>query len=349
MAPASAPEKYHIPGEGGGRVGDKPFGVGRVSPAPVKPSPPDPPALTVFSIRDVEKLTGIRAHTLRAWEQRYGLVTPRRSDSNARFYHDEELRELSAIALLKKHGYRISKIAAMPRDERDRAVAKVFSLNVGVVNQLDALTLAVVEMDEYRLSLLLDTHIDQLGFEEAMLRVVHPFLEKLSVLFFTGSVKAAQESFVGEILRRKIHSAIDQLARVAPTAASPTFALYLPGGERQEQSILFVQYLLRARGLRALYLGTNTTPGDLADACAATPIDYLYTSLSTTYVAQPVEQMVEQTLAHCKDARLLLTGYQAGLHDFSHLPRVTTLGGLNELLDFLRALSTPADRNTVPG
>lgn len=300
-----------------------------------------------YTIKEVAKLTGVRPHTLRAWEQRHGLVTPLRDEGNTRYYGEEDLRELSAIALLNKHGFRISKIAAMSREERDRAVAEASSLNLGAAGQLDALTLSVVEMDEYRFSLLLDTHTEQRGFEETMLEVIYPFLDKLGVLFFTGSVTAVQEAFVVGLLRRKIMAATDRLDHEVKDDL-PTFALFLPEGDRQDQSILFVQYLLKKRGYSAIYLGADTTPSDLSDACAATSIDYLFTMLSTTYVARPVDKVVEDTLAQCPDVRLLVAGYQATLHDFSDYPNVRTIMGLQDLLTFVESLSKTEDRSTVP-
>lgn len=306
--------------------------------------------MAVYTITDIEKLTGIRAHTLRAWEQRHGLITPRRDAANARYYLDEDLRELSVIALLNKHGHRISKIASMCSGERTSLVAAISCIPIGAARQLDTLSLAVVEMDEYRISLLLDTNIEQRGFEETMLKLVYPFLDKLGVLYFTGAVTAVQEAFVGALLRRKILAATDRLDHeTRADADAPTFALYLPEGERQEQGILFVQYLLKKRGIRTVYLGPDTSPADLADACAATRIDYLFTLLSTTYVARPIEQMVEETLERCAEVTLVLTGYQTTLHDLSQHERVTTVTGLGDLLDFVADLSKIEDLSIVAG
>ncbi|MCP9236862.1 MerR family transcriptional regulator [Lewinella sp. JB7] len=297
--------------------------------------------MAVYSINDVEKLTGIRAHTLRAWEQRYDLIAPRRSKANVRYYLEEDLRELSGIALLNKHGYRISKIAAMSPDERTELVTSLSSLNVSPDTQLDALTLAVVELNEYKFSLILNTNIEQRGFEETMMEVVYPFLDKLGVLYFTGSVAPVQESFVGGIIRQKILSATDRLP-AAERSRQPVFVLFLPEGERQDLSMLFIQYLLRKRGFPTLYLGTGISPTDLADLCRATRVDYLLTLLSNSYVERPVEELVADMLEQCPDARLLLSGYQASLHDLSGFERVDKVAGLQEMLSFLTDLSTHA-------
>ena len=304
--------------------------------------------MAVYSIKDVEKLTGIRAHTLRAWEQRYDLITPRRNRTNVRYYLEDDLRELSGIALLNKNGYRISKIAEMSAEERAERVAAVSCLNVSPNTQLDTLTLSVVEMDDYKFGLIIDTNIEQRGFEETMLEVVYPFIDKLGLLYFTGSVTPVQESFVGGMIRQKILTAIDGLP-ATPKRNRPVFALFLPEGERQDLSMLFIQYLIKKRGFSALYLGTGIGPSDLGDLCRVTDVDYLLTLLSNTFVERPVDELVETILEHCPDVRLMLSGYQANLHDFAGYGRVEKVAGLREMLRFLDQLSMREDLSTAGG
>lgn len=300
--------------------------------------------LAVYSITDVEKLTGIRAHTLRAWEQRYDLVVARRSDNNVRTYLEEDLRELYNVALLNRNGWRISRIAAMTSDERAMEVASISKLNIGPETRLDALCLSTVEMDAEKFGLIVDMNIEQRGFEETMMEVIYPFLDKLGVLYFTGSVTAVQESFVGSLIRQKILAATDRLApNIADNA--PSFTLFLPEEERQELSMLFLQYLLKQRGFPVLYLGGNITPTDLGDACRIAQADYLFTILSSSYVAQPVEHLVREVLHHCPDSQFLLSGYQTTLHDFDGLERVIPVNGLREVLAFVESLSKPAGRS----
>lgn len=293
--------------------------------------------MAVYSIRDIEKLTGIKAHTLRAWEQRYDLVTPRRTETNIRYYLDEDLRELLNIALLNKNGKKISKIAAMSRSERVEAVAEISSINVSPDAQLDALTLSTVEMDEFKFSHILDTNIKQRGFEETMLEVVYPFLSKLQVLYFTGSMKAVQESFIATLIRQKIIAATDQL-KLPRRRREPVFVLYLPKGESQELSMLFIQYLLRRRGYTTLYLGTDIGPTDLGDVAATLRIDYIYTILSNNFVEAPVARHVKEVLEACPAASLLLSGPQASLHQIENNARTRIIEGLDAMLAFAESL-----------
>ncbi|MEL7161592.1 MAG: MerR family transcriptional regulator, partial [Bacteroidota bacterium] len=264
--------------------------------------------MAVYSISDLEKLTGIKAATLRAWEQRYAIVTPKRTATNIRYYLDEDLRELLNVALLNKNGIKISKIAKMPTDERAERVASLSSINVSPDTQLDALTLSTVEMDEFKFSHIVDTNIRQRGFEETMLEVIYPFLDKLGALYFTGSVKPVQEAFISNLIRRKIIAAIDAL-EPPRRRTGPAFCLYLPAGERQELSLLFVNYLLRKRQFTTKYLGGDVAVSDLADVVNCSRVDYFFTIISNAFTHEPVEHHVDAVLENCQQATLLLTGY----------------------------------------
>lgn len=293
--------------------------------------------MAVYSISDLEKLTGIKAATLRAWEQRYGIIKPRRTETNIRYYLDEDLRELLNIALLNKNGLRISKIARMEEEERAERVAAISSIQVTPDTQLDTLTLSTVELDEFKFSHIIDANIRQRGFEETMLEVIYPFLDKIGVLYFTGSITPVQEAFISNLIRRKLIAAIDALPTPEPNDG-PAFCLYLPEGERQELSLLFIEYLLRKRKFPTAYLGSDVSTGDLIDVVARRPVTYFFTIFSNTFVHEPVEQHVQTVVDGCPESTLLLTGYQAAMHDFSGTERVKVLNGLDDLLQFAAAL-----------
>lgn len=301
------------------------------------PSPSEPSPVAVYSISDLEKLTGIKAATLRAWEQRYDIVKPKRTKTNIRYYLDEDLRELLNVALLNKNGMRISQIARLRAEERAERVAAISSINVSPDTQLDALTLAAVEMDEFKFSHVVDTNIRQRGFEETMLQVIYPFLDKLGVLYLTGSVTPVQESFISNLIRRKLLAATDRLP--APRNRKlPVFGLYLPDGERQELSLLFVEFLLRKRGFFTCYLGGDVSVSDLTDAVRCSKVDYLFTIVSNAYVHEPVDRHVASVLAACPEVRLWLSGYQATMHDFGELDRVRVVQGLADMLRLVEEL-----------
>ncbi|MCB0642218.1 MAG: MerR family transcriptional regulator, partial [Phaeodactylibacter sp.] len=214
--------------------------------------------MAIYSIKDLEKLSGIKAHTIRIWEQRYGIINPQRTPTNIRYYEDEDLKFLLNIALLNKNGIKISKIAKMGRDEIGEKVAAISEINFEYGTQLDALTISMIEMDEYKFDRIISTNIDQIGFERTMLEVIHPFLDKLGVLWLTGSINPVQENFISYLIRQKLIVAIDK-EPLFINSPKPKFMIYLPEGERQELSILFMHYLLKTRGFQVLYIGQDMT------------------------------------------------------------------------------------------
>lgn len=159
--------------------------------------------MAVYSISDLEKLSGIKAHTIRVWEQRYSIIEPKRTKTNIRYYQDADLKFLLNIALLNKNGIKISKIAKMSKGEIAEKVAAISEINFEYGTQLDALTISMIEMDESKFDRIVSTNIQQSGFEHTMLEIIYPFLEKLSVLWLTGSINPVQENFMSYLIRQK--------------------------------------------------------------------------------------------------------------------------------------------------
>ena len=222
--------------------------------------------MAVYSIKDLEKLSGIKAHTLRVWEQRYSIIEPRRTKTNIRYYLDEDLKFILNIALLNKNGIKISKIARMSREEIAEKVAAISEINFEYGTQLDALTISMIEMDEYKFDRIISTNIQQLGFERTMLEIIYPFLDKLSVLWLTGSINPVQENFMSYLIRQKLIVAIDNEPLISGKHVKK-FLIYLPEGEKQELSMLFTHYLLKSRCNHAIYIGQDITLAELKDAC----------------------------------------------------------------------------------
>lgn len=291
--------------------------------------------MAIYSIRDLEKLTGIKAHTLRIWEQRYGLVTPARTDTNIRYYTDENLRHLFNIALLNRNGLKISKLAQMTPEEIAAKGAAIAQNNPNPNSQIDALTLAMIDLNESAFELVFIEYVGSHGFENAMLELVYPFLDKLRLLWLTNSISPAHEKFVGQIIRRKLMCAIDQATSKTDT---PVFLVYSPEGEMQELTLLFIQYLLRSRGMRVAYLGANVTIGDLRDATHALKPDYVFTILQEPLPRHPIQTYVDSVVQAIGDSELLLTGQQFFVGQVKLPSNATVLNGLPGTLQFLDSL-----------
>lgn len=263
-----------------------------------------------FQIRELAHLTGVKAHTIRVWEQRYNLLTPKRTATNIRFYADDDLCTLLNVALLADHGYRISRIALMTPDQRAREVETLAGQpEPDESHVLQLLVRATVGLDEFMFDQALGGAIRADGLPRTMLRIVYPFMERIGILWQTGTINPAQEHMITNLIRQQVIVAIDGL-RAAPPPDAPRFVLYLPENELHELALLFMHFLLRARGLRVLYLGQDLPTRDLQAVCGLACPDYLLTVLTVVPERDDVAQYVAGLAEQHPGVGLLLYGNQ---------------------------------------
>ncbi len=273
-----------------------------------------------YTIKDLEKLSGVKAHTIRIWEKRFNIIQPSRTETNFRYYNDEQLKKLLNISLLNNSGYKISKIACLCETEICKEVEKVTSGETNFDAQIEKLVLAMVEMDEDKFETQLTEFIKRDGFEDAMLHVIYPFFDKIGVLWQTGNITPAQEHFVSNIVRQKVIVAIDGLAKNT-IPESKLFLLFLPEGELHEIGLLFTNYLLRKYGHKVIYLGQSLPLKDLAYVVRNRKPDYLL-----TYITSPIDGGIKEYIhamqKTCPDRPVYVAGMQSCNIDFANLENV---------------------------
>jgi DNA-binding transcriptional MerR regulator len=235
-----------------------------------------------YSIKDMEKLSGIKAHTLRIWEKRYNLVEPKRTPTNIRYYDDEDLKRILNVALLNRNGIKISHIAELDEGGISDKISDLSKEYPDTENQIDNLVMSMIDLDEKKFEKILSKSTLQIGFEETVLHLIYPFFEKLGLLWQTGVVNPAQEHFVSNLIRQKLIVAIDKLVENDKPGAQ-RFIMYLPEGELHEISLLFYYFLAKKRGLRVVYLGQSVPFKDLATVVHIKPCDYILTSFSSGF------------------------------------------------------------------
>lgn len=289
--------------------------------------------VAIYSIKDLEKLSGIKAHTIRIWEQRYGIIKPKRTQTNIRYYEDKDLKLVLNIALLNRNGIKISKIAKMSHEEIAEKVGAISEINFEYGTQLDALTISMIEMDEYKFDRIVSTNIQQIGFERTMLEIIYPFLDKLSLLWLTGSINPVQENFISYLIRQKLIVAIDKEPLLSE--GHKKFVIFLPEGERQELSLLFMHYLLKSRRNRVVYLGQEISISDLKDAYDIHKPDYIFTMITETFAKEPVQTYVDRLSETFPDCHLLFSGYQVVAQAVVAPSNTSILKSLDQTLAFL--------------
>ncbi len=228
-----------------------------------------------YKIKDIEVLTGIKAHTIRIWEKRYGILEPTRSETQIRTYSDKELAYLLNISMLNKSGYKISKIAKLENDELTKLVwdLKYNSSN----NSDDKLILALVELDEILFRDTLAILIKDHGLENTFTDFIIPFLDRIGIMWLIGTINPAQEHFITNLIRQKVIGEIDKLP--IPDPKKDGIMLYLPEHEWHELSLLFYQFILRKNNINTFYLGQSLPYDSLIECVNKLKPKALMTSL----------------------------------------------------------------------
>jgi MerR family transcriptional regulator, light-induced transcriptional regulator len=260
-----------------------------------------------YSIKDLETLSGIKAHTIRIWEQRYNLISPQRTSTNIRFYADEDLKFVLNIAFLNKNGVRISQLAQMSREEINKKVNSISADNNENSSHLQTMTMAMMNLDFELFEQILFINVRKNDLENTILNLILPFLEKINLLWVTGSISTVHEQFVHNLFKKKILSAT---ASIPKATTDKTVMLYLMEGEENEIILVIVQYLLKIRGFRVVYLGRNLSLEDLEIANTIKNPSYIFTSISEHHPKISIQEYVYKLMGICPQATILLTGYQ---------------------------------------
>ncbi|HEY9046842.1 MAG TPA: MerR family transcriptional regulator [Ohtaekwangia sp.] len=239
-----------------------------------------------YSIKELEKLSGIKAHTIRIWEKRHKIIEPSRTTTNIRFYSDDDLKKIINVSLLNNNGIKISRIADMTLDEMNRKVLEFSESRNDVAIHIDQLILAMIDMEEEGFEKKLNTLILHDGFEKIIIEIIYPFLEKIGILWQAHNITPAHEHFISNLVRQKIIVAIDGLP--IPPKTARKMVLFLPEGEMHELGLLFHNYLARKQNYRTYYLGQNVPHDDLVGVIEVHQPDWLVTSITT-----PVSGSVE--------------------------------------------------------
>jgi len=259
-----------------------------------------------FSISDLEQLSGIKAHTIRMWEQRYGLLQPVRTATNIRTYSDDDLRRLLNVTTLYSRGQRISQVARLSDAEIKAAVLACCDDDHDYHYQVNALLAAMLGFDEPHLNQILGEATARLGFENMMMRVVYPLLQRIGLMWLAGTVDLAQEHMLAHLLRQKLMAATNALPTVPATARR--WVLFLPADELHELALLFMNYVLRARGQHTLYLGQNLPMVGLLNVNAAYQPDAVVTVLTTQPERGRVAEYAGELRGLFPEAQLVLYG-----------------------------------------
>lgn len=260
-----------------------------------------------FTIKDIENLTGVKAHTIRIWELRYNFLKPSRTDTNIRYYSNEELKTILNISLLNKAGFKISHINKMnPAEILNNIVRlsnpkeqyeKIINLQIGYM----------IDFEVEAFEKLLDAQLIMSGIDDIIEHIIFPFLERVGILWTTNHINPAQEHLVTNIIRQKLLVGIEN-THVALQNEEKAL-LFLPEGEHHEIGLLYVYYLLKKSGVRVMYLGADVPLSDIEQVVKFKTPTFLYTHLTSLASNFNMERFLQKINKHASNIPCYLSGY----------------------------------------
>jgi DNA-binding transcriptional MerR regulator len=298
--------------------------------------------MNVFTIKDLENLSGIKAHTIRIWEQRYSFLKPNRSDTNIRYYCNQELKKILSISLLNKYGYKISHINKMSDMELRSKVISLGNKEAQQERLVNELIECMIDLDFETFERTLASFILTNGIDKAITRLIFPFLHRIGILWVTNHINPAQEQLVTNIIRQKLIVGIDSVRTPAKTDKAgktvKTGLLFLPEGEYHELGLLYVYYLLKVHGVGVIYLGADIPLNDIGFVCRYKNPGFVYTHLTGIAGNFNLEKFLLQAKQCIPDTPLVISGHLARAETGKTYPGVNFRRSVVEVQDFVSSL-----------
>ena len=290
--------------------------------------------MNIFSIKDLEQLSGIKAHTIRIWEQRYSFIKPSRTGTNIRYYSNEELKTILNISILNRYGFKVSRIDKMSAEEINEKLFKLTHVDAQKERVVNELIQHMIDLKIENFEKCLDEYILLKGFEKAITEIVFSFLEKVGILWQTNHVNPAQEHLVSNIIRQKLIVGIEKVSGL--NHESNSVLMFLPEGEYHELSLLFVHYLLKMRGFMVFYLGANTPVKDVLYILNVKKPSYLYCHLTSVPNNFKLEKFFGQISEKLTDSKLVISGQLIQGYKNIVPENVSLKKSLSEVLEYFK-------------
>jgi DNA-binding transcriptional MerR regulator len=291
-----------------------------------------------FTIKDLAQLTRIKPHTLRIWEQRYGIMNPQRTDSNIRFYSQDDLKFLLNVSILYDHGVKISNIAKLSLDELNEKVRHLASEKKQIPSQIQNLVIAMLDLDEERFEKQLNNSIMSVGLEETIVGIIYPFLQHIGILWQTNTINPAQEHFITNLIRQKLIVAIDGIPHSKLKPNYKKIILFLPEGELHEISLLFASYLVKLLGHKSIYLGQSLPIHDLKTVQDTHKADVILSIITSTPCQEDVQPYLDKLKLNLPETTFWLTGFQVMSQELNIPENFFVMANTQSMKDMLNAL-----------
>jgi DNA-binding transcriptional MerR regulator len=292
--------------------------------------------MSSYTIKDLEQISGIKAHTIRIWEQRYHFLQPQRTETNIRSYSADELKVILNVSLLNKYGFKISHIDKMSNSEMEEKILGLNQFDAEKERVVNSLIKDMVSLNMVAFERQLDTYIAQKGIEKTITEIIFSFLERVGVLWITNHINPAQEHLASNLIRQKIILGIEKLPKIFQS--SKLVVLFMPEGEYHEIGILFVHFLLKQKGLNVDYLGANVPLVDLKYLTEYKKVDLLYSHITAPIKGFKIGKFMEQLGQINSNIPVVLTGQMLQEYKGTVANHIQVMKSLSQTMDFLAGL-----------
>ncbi|MDG1379452.1 MAG: MerR family transcriptional regulator [Flavobacteriaceae bacterium] len=293
-----------------------------------------------FSIKDLENISGIKAHTIRIWEKRYKLLEPERTETNIRHYGLRSLQKLLNVAFLNSNGIKISKIAKLSNEEVSAHVREIASRGNIEHHAINAFKMSMFHFDQVLFYKTYMNLLERYTFREIFYDIFIPLLNEMGLLWQTNTISPAHEHFISVHIKQKILLNIEKLQSLEPKPATRTFVLFLPENEIHDIGLLFVNYELRSRGYHTIFLGESIPMESLSDVLEF----FNEITFISYFTVKPIEREdvliyldnFKQLLLKKESSKLWLLGHKLGLLQPNDYPKATY--GFNSIENLVKEL-----------
>ncbi|MEI8098054.1 MAG: MerR family transcriptional regulator [Sediminibacterium sp.] len=289
-----------------------------------------------FTIKDLENLSGIKAHTIRIWEQRYSFLSPNRTDTNIRFYSNEELKTLLNVALLNKYGYKISHIDKMSETDLSEKIMSLSSFEAQQERLLNDMINYTINLQLDEFEQIIDSYIANKGIEKTITQIIFPYLERIGILWVTNHINPAQEHLVTNIIRQKLIIGIE--TATPHVDLDQSILLFLPEGEHHELGLLYMYYMLKVRGIKVIYMGANVPIVDIKFLADLKRPKFLYTHLTSVANNFNFEKFLNSVAVKTPSIPMVISGQLVQTYKKKLPENVRFMSSLNEVMGFIASL-----------
>lgn len=286
-----------------------------------------------FTISQLQQFSGIKAHTIRVWEQRYDALKPDRSEGNTRYYDDNQLRRLLNIVSLMNAGHKISELCRMS----DQEMFSIVEEQLGNEKATDEaaghfvlqLIAAALHYDEHVFEKVFSRMLLLFSLPEAYTRIIYPMLNRIGLMWSGNTLPPSREHFISNMIRQKLFSAIDTLPM--PDRSAPAWLLFLPENEFHEIGLLFSAYVIRQSGHRVIYLGQNVPLSSVHEVASRVNISHALLFLVHQNDAAGTQKYLTQVKKLLPGTHVFVSGNATLLNEIKTPRNLTRIRSVDEL------------------